>query len=119
MKKSKWDIIGKEIDKDINSEYDSWFYWWYDGEDYFDHDYGQYYTYDYSEPVYREYFSKRGKWGKDKHLLGNYIDMMSIYSPQVLRQKKIDYLLGIDKWEVTSKPTILDYINYKKGNERN
>jgi len=44
---------------------------------------------------------------------------MSIYSSQVLRQKKIDYLLGIDKWEVTSKPTILDYINYKKGNERN
>ena len=40
--------------------------------------------------------------------------MMSIYSPQVLRQKKIDYLLGIDKWEVSSKPTILDYINYKK-----
>ena len=106
MKKSKWDIIGKEIDKDINSEYDSWFYWWYDGEDYFDHDY--------SEPVYREYFSKRGKWGKDRQLFGNYIDMMSIYSPQVLRQKKIDYLLGIDKWEVSSKPTILDYINYKK-----
>ena len=114
MKKSKWDIIGKEIDKDINSEYDSWFYWWYDGDDYFDNDYGQYYTYDYSEPVYREYFSKRGKWSKDRQLFGNYIDMMSIYSPQVLRQKKIDYLLGIDKWEVSSKPTILDYINYKK-----
>ena len=54
MKKSKWDIIGKEIDKDINSEYDSWFYWWYDGEDYFDHDYGQYYTY-----VKMRWFSKR------------------------------------------------------------
>ena len=93
MKKSKWDIIGKEIDKDINSEYDSWFYWWYDGEDYFDHDYGQYYTYDYSEPVYREYFSKRGKWSKDRQLFGNYIDMMSIYSKEMLRQKKIDMIL--------------------------
>jgi hypothetical protein len=118
MKKNKWDIIGSDLDKLENSISDYWLFW-YDGEYYFDHDYGQYYTYDYSEPVYREYFSKRGKWIKDRHLVGNYIDMMSIYSSQVLRQKKIDYLLGIDKWEVTSKPTILDYINYKKGNERN
>ena len=113
MKKSKWDIIGKEIDKDINSEYDSWFYWWYDGEDYFDHDYGQYYTYDYSEPVYKEYFSKRGKWGKDRQLFGNYIDMMSIYPPQILRQMKIDYLLGIDVWEITKVPTMGDIVKTK------
>lgn len=119
MKKNKWDIIGKEIDKETSQYYDSWFYYWYDGEDYFDHDYGQYYAYDYSEPVYKEYFSKRGKWGKDRQLFGNYIDMMSIYDKQTLRQKKIDYLLGIDKWKETKLPTISDHINYKNANERN
>jgi hypothetical protein len=119
MKKNKWDIIGKEIDKETSQYYDSWFYYWYDGGDYFDHDYGQYYAYDYSEPVYKEYFSKRGKWGKDRQLFGNYIDMMSIYDKQTLRQKKIDYLLGIDKWKETKLPTISDHINYKNANERN
>lgn len=118
MKKSKWDILGKEIDKDNQLEYDRWFYYWYDGEDYFDHDYGQYYTYDYYEPVYREYFSKRGKWGKDRHLLGNYIDMMSIYDKQKLRQMKIDFLLGITNWGSAKKPTLGD-IKINKYSDEN
>jgi hypothetical protein len=45
--------------------------------------------------------------------------MMSIYDKQTLRQKKIDYLLGIDKWKETKLPTISDHINYKNANERN
>ena len=118
MKKSKWDILGKEIDKDIDSEYDSWFYWWYDGGDYFDHDYGLYYTYEYSEPVYREYFSKRGKWGKDRQLVGNYIDMMSVYDIQTLRQKKINFLLGVNNWEIAKKPTLKD-IKINKYSDEN
>ena len=39
MKKSKWDIIGNDIDKENSQYYDSWFYYWYDGEDYHDYYY--------------------------------------------------------------------------------
>lgn len=120
MKKNKWDILGRDIDKESYQEYNDWFYYWYDGEDHFDHDYGQYYAYDYHTPVYREYVSKRGiRCSIDRQLIGNYIDMMSIYDKQTLRQKKIDYLLGIDKWKETKLPTISDHINYKNTNERN
>ena len=115
MKKSKWDIIGSDIDREIDFVYDDWFCYWYDGEDYFDYGYGVDYEYDYIGIIYKDYVSKRGiRVTFERFNMGSYIDMMSIYSPQVLRQKKIDYLLGIDKWEVSSKPTILDYINYKK-----
>lgn len=118
MKKNKWDILGKEIDKDNQIEFNLWFSYWYDGEDYFDHDYGQYYTYEYSEPVYKEYFSKRGKWGKESQLFGNYIDMLSIYDKQKLRQMKIDFLLGINNWEIPKKPTLGD-IKINKYSDEN
>jgi hypothetical protein len=109
MKKSKWDIIGKEIDKENTQYYDSWFYWWYDGEDYFDHDYGQYYTYDYIDTVYQDYVSKRGiRVTLERIQMGSYIDMMSIYPKSKLRQLKIDYLLGEDKWDVIKKTTLGD-----------
>jgi hypothetical protein len=103
MKKNKWNIIGKELD--IESEkYKNDFYWfWYDGDDYDKFDYnhscdncGSTYCHDYE--YCQEY----------RYLNGNYIDMMSIYSKEYLRQKKIDYLLGVDKYEVYKKPTIGD-----------
>lgn len=116
MNKNKWDIIGRDIDKENHQQYDDWFNYWYDGEDDFEHYYGEYYAYEYDTPVYREYVSKRGfRWGKGNHLIGNYIDMMSIYDKQTLRQKKIDYLLGID--DEFKKPTLRDlYEKYKLDN---
>ena len=117
MKKSKWDIIGNDIDKSNNIEYNDWFYYWYDGGYYFDHDYGDYYQYDYINTVYQDYVSKRGiRVTLDRMNMGSYIDMMSIYPPQVLRQMKIDYLLGIDVWEITKTPTIGDIMNKNKKN---
>jgi len=34
--------------------------------------------------------------------------MLSVYSPQLLRQKKIDSVIGINKWEINKRPTIKD-----------
>jgi hypothetical protein len=36
------------------------------------------------------------------------IDMDSIYPKEVLRQRKIDYLLGIGSYDYVSKPTFAD-----------
>jgi hypothetical protein len=47
---------------------------------------------------------------------GRLIDMNTIYSKEVIRQKKINYLLGIDKYEIQLKPTIGDSYNEKRGN---
>ena len=113
MKKSKWDIIGNDIDKSNDIEYDDWFYYWYDGY-YFDYDFGDYYEYKYSDTIYQDYVSKRGiRVTIERMNMGSYIDMMSIYSPQVLRQMKIDYLLGIDVWEIIKIPTIGDILKLK------
>jgi hypothetical protein len=117
MKKSKWDIIGKDIDKDNHEEwYADYFYYWYDGVDPSGLYYGEDYIYEYLEPVYQDYIYRRGKMyvSTGRYSIGSYIDMMSIYDTQSSRQKKIDYLLGIDKWEILTKPTIGDLI--KKNN---
>jgi hypothetical protein len=117
MKKSKWDIIGRDIDKDNDIEYHDWFYYWYDG-DYFDHDYGIYYEYDYVDTIYQDYVSKRGiRVTIERVNMGSYIDMMSIYSKSEIRQIKIDYLLGINNKKILSKTTINDILKYKKRNE--
>jgi hypothetical protein len=114
MKKSKWDIIGEDIDKDNSEEYADYFYFWYDGVDPSGLYYGEDYIYEYLEPVYQDYVSKRGIRVTIERLnIGSYIDMMSIYNPQLLRQKKIDYLLGDDKWEIFTKPTIGDLLKNK------
>lgn len=115
MKKSKWDIIGRDIDKENSQYYDSWFHFWYDGEDYHDYYYYDYYEYDYIDTVYQDYVSKRGiRVTLERIQMGSYIDMMSIYPTQVSRQRKIDYLLGIDKWDIKRKPTIGDMMKNKR-----
>jgi hypothetical protein len=116
MKKSKWDIIGNDIDKENSQYYDSWFYYWYDGEDYHDYYYYEDYEYDYIDTIYRDYVSKRGiRVTLERMNMGSYIDMMSIYSKSKLRQLKIDYLLGEDKWDVIKKPTLGDLYERRRN----
>jgi hypothetical protein len=115
MKKNKWDIIGNDIDKSNDIEYNDWFYYWYDG-DYFDYDYGDYYQYDYINTVYQDYVSKRGiRVTLDRMNMGSYIDMMSIYPKSKLRQIKIDYLLGEYEWEIVKKPTFKDLYEKRRN----
>jgi len=116
MKKSKWDIIGQDIDKDNSEEYADFFNYWYDG-DWDNYDYYEDIDYEYLDDVYDEHVSKRGtRVTIDKSLRGKYVDMLSIYPKQVSRQKKIDYLLGFDKWEILTKPTIGDLL--KNNNKK-
>lgn len=42
-------------------------------------------------------------------IIGRMIDMTSVYSKEVLRQKRIDYLLGLES--EFSKPTLSDIFN--------
>lgn len=115
MKKNKWDIIGRDIDKENSQFIDGWFYYWYDGEDYFDFGYYEDTEYNYTDTLYQDYVSKRGiRVTLERINMGSYIDMMTVYSPQLLRQKKIDYLLGIEKWEITKRPTIKDLYEKNK-----
>lgn len=117
MKKSKWDIIGRDIDKENSQDYDSWFYFWYDGVDYHDYYYDDY-EYDYVDTIYQDYVSKRGiRVTLERVNMGSYIDMMSIYSKSEIRQIKIDYLLGINNKKILSKTTINDILKYKKRYE--
>ena len=44
---------------------------------------------------------------------GKLVDMNSIYSKEVLRQKRINHILGIESME-HSRPTLGDILNIKK-----
>ena len=48
-----------------------------------------------------------------KYSPGKLIDMSSIYSKEVLRQKRINHILGIELIE-NSRPTLADILNIKK-----
>lgn len=118
MKKSKWDIIGSDVDREINFVYDDWFCYWYDGQDYFDYGYGEDYEYDYIDTVYQDYVSKRGiRVTLERLNMGSYIDMMSIYSKSEIRQIKIDYLLGVNNKKFPKKTTFGDIIKINLNNE--
>lgn len=131
LRKSKIEILDRIIAKtDLIEE---WGYgYWDDDYDYYDYSYcdncGAHYCDDYSHCQTYEYeeddISKAiyisrsfGRW----HVMntpkyGRLIDMSTIYSKEVLRQKKINYLLGIEKYEIQPRPTIGDYYNEKRGN---
>jgi hypothetical protein len=125
LRKNRTEILDKIITKaELGSDY----YWgyWDDDDDYYYHDYdycdncGNRYCDDYSHCQSYEYQTEDdnkvvyisrsfGRW----HVMntpkyGRFIDMNTIYSKEVLRQKKINYLLGIDKYEIQLKPTIGD-----------
>jgi hypothetical protein len=131
LRKSKIEILDKIIAK--TNLIEEWGYgYWDDDYDYYDYSYcdncGAHYCDDYSHCQTYEYeeddISKAiyisrsfGKW----HVIntpkyGRLIDMSTIYSKEVLRQKKINYLLGIEKYEIQLRPTIGDYYNEKRGN---
>jgi hypothetical protein len=113
--KNKWDIIGKDIDKEIDLDYEEWFGWWYDGEDYFDYGYGEDYVYDYSNSIYNDYVYHRfGKSHFGKVEMGSYIDILSIYPKEIIRDIKISQILGLD---ISYKPTFADLLKNKNCDE--
>jgi hypothetical protein len=131
LRKSKIEILDRIIAK--TDLIDEWGYgYWDDDYDYYDYSYcdncGEHYCDDYSHCQTYEYekddsneviYVSRsfGRWHvMSTPKLGRLIDMNTIYSKEVLRQKKINYLLGIDKYEIQLKPTIGDSYNEKRRN---
>ena len=99
MKKSKWDIIERDIDRDSQYFDEDFFYWEYYDVDYYDYSDDDDCVYGYLKDVNDKYISKLGlRVSFNNYQRRSYIDMMSFYSPGVLRQRKIDYLLGIDNF---------------------
>ena len=65
------------------------------------------------QPKSIDYVSKRITITYHSISPGRMIDMTSIYSKEVLRQKKINHVLGIESME-HSRPTLGDILNIKK-----
>ena len=124
LRKSKIDILDRIITKAEFIDYD--YYWSYWDDDYSycsncgnyfcrDYDHCIEYTYlpDELQPKSIDYVSKRVRITYHSISPGRMIDMNSIYSKEVLRQKRINHILGIESMEHT-KTTLADILNIKK-----
>ena len=127
LRKNKTEILDRIITKDELIDYDHWSYW---DDDYDDYSYcencGNYFCRDYDHCIEYSYLpedfqpktithiSKRGtRVTQHTHSPGKLIDMTSIYSKEVLRQKRINHILGIELMEY-SRPTLGDILDIKK-----
>lgn len=124
LKKNKIEILDRIITKAELIDYDHYWSYWDDDYDWDDHDgYCDCYMcmsidYDYLpdelQPKTVTHISKRGiRVTQHTHSPGKLIDMTSIYSKEVLRQKRINHILGIESME-HSRPTLGDILNIKK-----
>jgi hypothetical protein len=115
LRKNKTELLDRIITKAELIDYDYYWSYWYDDE-WNNHDgYCNCYMcipidYEYLpdeiQPKSIDYVSKRIS-------PGILIDMNSIYSKEVLRQKRINHILGIESME-HSRPTLGDILNIKK-----
>ncbi len=122
-KKNKTEILESIIHKQELEEANMWMYYWdYDDWDCYHDDYCDCYScipvdYEYlpdeMQPKSPTYISKRGiRVTQHTYDVGRLIDMTSIYSKEVLRQKRINHILGIEPIDHT--PTTLgDILNIK------
>jgi hypothetical protein len=112
-KKSKYDVVRRELDFEFSSWYD---YYVYDFEDFDD-------CYDYSyvkKDIYEEIISGpifRRKKSINLYFPYGIVDMNSIYSKQERRNKFIDELLGYTNHKISYKPTFADIFKNKNINE--
>ena len=124
LRKNKIEILDSIIYKQELEEANRWMYYWdYDDDwDYHD-DYCDCYScmpidYEYLsdelQPKIITHISKRGiKVTYTTHSPGKMIDMNSIYSKEMLRQKRINHILGIESMNNTAT-TLGDILNIKK-----
>jgi hypothetical protein len=122
LRKSKIEILDRIITKAELSDDYYWSYWYDD--DWYDHDgYCDCYScmpvdYEYLpdelQPKTVTHISKRGmRVTQHTHSPGKLIDMTSIYSKEMLRQKRINHILEIESME-HSPTTLGDILNIKK-----
>jgi hypothetical protein len=120
MGKSKRDILNKISEKDLRYQLDRWYYsywYWDEDEDYpwDDEDETSLYQYlpDEFQPVSKEYIIKRGRPRFSKYSNGKLIDMSTIYSKEILRQKKLMAILEGEYNLFDTKTYLRDLINEK------
>ena len=126
-KKTKYDIKSKLFLKDGIDEYNQWWLDW----DYDDYDYHDVYCdcymcmpieYEYlpdnEQPKPTDYVYRRGKIhvSRGTYSSGKMIDMKTIYSKEILRQIKLEAILG-GQYEVFYKKSYFkDLLDEKSGN---
>jgi|688.fasta_scaffold475173_2 hypothetical protein len=126
-KKTKYDIKSKLFLKDGIDEYNQWWLDW----DYDDYDYHDFYCdcymcmpieYEYlpdnEQPKPTDYVYRRGKIhvSRGTYSSGKMIDMKTIYSKEILRQKKLDAIFGGDYTLYGTKTYLKDILNEKSRN---
>lgn len=120
-KKNKTEILDRIITEDGLSEYFDWEYSDYDHYDCYYYDYDYYcgcstcspeYEYLPKEQDSKTYIQKRRNIrSKIQIEIGRMVDMNSInYSKDILRQRRIDYILGIE--DGGKKLTLGDFWNF-------
>jgi hypothetical protein len=117
--KSKSEIYSDTFTVDWEMVVDNWYcrddYYYYDNYDYYD-----YYEYDeswqYKEKIYGTYVSKRFRVSIEERLIGQFIDMDSIYEMGTIyyRERMLNRLLGLEKFDEEKKTTIGDYFPLNK-----
>lgn len=128
-RKTKNEILDKIITKEGIAE-SNWSYWWY----YDDDDYGTYhdrycdcyqcmsveyeYLPDNEQPKPVDYIYRRGKIyvSRGSYITGKLIDMKTIYSKEILRQKKLEAILGSEYNIYETKIYLKDLLNEKSKN---
>ena len=121
LRKNKTELLDRRITKSEFTDYDDYWSYWNDDEwnncDGYCDCYMCMPVYDYLpdelQPKSIDYVSKRITITYHSISPGRMIDMTSIYSKEVLRQKKINHVLGIESME-HSRPTLGDILNIKK-----
>ena len=122
LRKSKIEILDRIITKSELIDYDHYWSYWDDDWDYHDGYCDCYscvpinfeYLPDELQPKTVTHISKRGiRVTQHTHSPGKLIDMTSIYSKEILRQKRINHILGIESMEHTPT-TLADILNIKK-----
>ncbi len=120
MVKSKRDILNKISEKDLRYQLDRWYYtyWYWDDED---EDYPWWsdredetpiyeYLPDEFQPVPKEYIIK-GR--RPRYSNGKLIDMSTIYSKEILRQKKLMAILEGEYNLFDTKTYLSDLVDEK------
>jgi len=128
LRKNRTEILDKIITKaELGSDY-YWVYWDCDDDDYYYWDCdncGKHYCNGYEcvcyeylpeefQPKSVEYISKRYRITFHSISPGRMVDMNSFYSKEILRQKRINHILGVEKMIGYSKTTIGDILESRK-----
>ena len=124
LRKSKFDIIGRDIDRlDVDPYNKSAGRWWWSFYDDWDDDWYDYYwdgcdvewkyikvpEFDWGYKVIKKSFRK---WSLDEPILtGSYIDMETVYGKAEMRNRKIDILLGLVTPSYQTGVTLGDFFN--------